>query len=77
MVMAAILNNLNKLGAFRRTDFMYFYIKSSIEIQGEVGRLQKCFKYLVVYFSDRSKSVFPLLVLLFVALWFLLRGDLF
>ena len=31
---------------------------------------------LVVYSTDRSKAVFPLLVLLFVALWFILRGDL-
>ena len=27
-------------------------------------------------FSDRSKAVVPVLVLLFVALWFILRGDL-
>ena len=26
--------------------------------------------------SDRSKAVVPVLVLLFVALWFILRGDL-
>ena len=31
----------------------------------------------VVYFTDRSKPVVPVLVLLFVALWFILRGDLF
>ena len=30
----------------------------------------------VIYSSDRSKAVFPVLVLLFVALWFILRGDL-
>ena len=30
-----------------------------------------------VVYSDRSKAVVPVLVLLFVALWFLLRGDLF
>ena len=27
-------------------------------------------------FTDRSKAVVPVLVLLFVALWFILRGDL-
>ena len=27
--------------------------------------------------ADRSKAVVPVLVLLFVALWFILRGDLF
>ena len=29
-----------------------------------------------VYFTDRSKAVVPVLVLLFGALWFILRGDL-
>ena len=31
----------------------------------------------VVYPTDRSKAVVPVLVLLFVASWFILRGDLF
>ena len=31
----------------------------------------------VVYSTDRSKAVVPVLGLLFVALWFILRGDLF
>ena len=31
----------------------------------------------MVYSADRSKAVVPVLVLLFVALWFILRGDLF
>ena len=31
----------------------------------------------VVYSTDRSKAVVPLLVLFFVALTFILRGDLF
>ena len=31
---------------------------------------------LVVCSTDRSKAVVPVLVLLFVALWFVLRGDL-
>ena len=30
----------------------------------------------MVYSTDRSKAVIPVLVLLFVALWFILRGDL-
>ena len=29
----------------------------------------------VVYSTDRSKAVVPVLVLLFVTLWFILRGD--
>ena len=31
----------------------------------------------VVYSTDRSKAVVSVLVLLFVALWFILQGDLF
>ena len=31
----------------------------------------------MVYSTDRSKAVVPVLVLLFVALWFILRSDLF
>ena len=31
----------------------------------------------LVYSTDRSKAVVPVLVLLFVTLWFILRGDLF
>ena len=31
----------------------------------------------MVYSTDRSKAVVRFLVLLFVALWFILRGDLF
>ena len=31
----------------------------------------------VVYSTDRSKAVVPVLVLLFVVLWFIQRGDLF
>ena len=31
----------------------------------------------VVFYTDHSKAVVPVLVLLFVALWFILRGDLF
>ena len=31
----------------------------------------------MVYSTGRSKAMVPVLVLLFVALWFILRGDLF
>ena len=40
---------------------------------------KKCFNPrhpAVVYSTDRSKAVVPALVFLFVALWFILRGDL-
>ena len=39
-------------------------------------KLASCFKPPVVCSTDRSKAVVPVLVLLFVALWFILRGDL-
>ena len=32
---------------------------------------------MVVYSTNRSKAVVPMLVIFFVALWFILRGDLF
>ena len=43
----------------------------------KLAGFKKCFKPPVVYSTDRSKAVVPVLVLLFVALWFILRGDLF
>ena len=39
-------------------------------------KLVSCKSALVVYSTDRSKAVVPVLALLFVALWFILRGDL-
>ena len=56
---------------------IYFCIKSCSGTQEEVGYLQKCFKLPPVYSTDRFKAVVPVLVLLFVALWFIVRGDLF
>ena len=56
---------------------MYFYNKSSIGTQGEFGWPLRCLKPPVVYFTDRPKAVVPVLVLLFVTLWFILQGDLF
>ena len=47
---------------------------------GPTVKLARCKSALnspVVYSTDRSKAVFMMLVLLFVALWFILRGDLF
>ena len=39
--------------------------------------LKMAFNPPVVYSTERSKAVVPVLVLFFVALWFILRGDLF
>ena len=55
---------------------MYFCIKSSIGTQGELASCKNALNAPVVCSTDRSKAVVPVLVLLFVALWFILRGDL-
>ena len=55
---------------------MYFCIKSSIGTQGEVICCKSALNPPVVNSTDRSKAVVPVFVLLFVALWFILRGDL-
>ena len=82
-----------------RTEFLFLCIESSIGTQGEVSRLYKCFKFLlltipkhlpprnrsplppglpqVVYTTDCSKAVVSMLLLLDVALWLILRGDLY
>ena len=64
-----------------RTDlFRYFCFKQYIGTQGEVCRQLKIFYPLphspVVYATDRSKAMVPVLFLFCVALWFILRGAL-
>ena len=51
-------------------------IKSSIGTQGEVGCKSALTPRWFILLTF-SKAVVPVLVLLFVALWFILRGDLF
>ena len=49
------------------------------EASGPRVKLASCKSALnpmVVYSTDRSKAVVPVLVLFFLALWFILRGDL-
>ena len=43
----------------------------------KLARCKSALNLLMVYCTDRSKVVVSVLVLLFVALWFILRGDLF
>ena len=67
------------MGAFKRTDF--FFCFSVLRVISEprvklVGR-KSALNPTVVYSTDRSKAVVPVLVFIFVALWFILRGDLF
>ena len=56
--------------------FMYFCIKSSIGTRVKLASCKSALNPSVVCSTDRSKAVVPVLVLLFVALWFILRGDL-
>ena len=60
-----------------RTEFLCVSVLR--EASGPRVRLASCKSALnppVVYSTDCSKAVVPVLVLLFVALWFILRGDL-
>ena len=56
--------------------FMCFCIKSSIGTRVKLASCKSALNPPVVCTTDRSKAVVPVLVLLFVALWFILRGDL-
>ena len=67
-----------QLGAFMRTEFLCIYVLRVAS--GPMVKLAICKSALnppVVYSTNLSKAVYPVLVLLFVALWFILRGDLF
>ena len=55
---------------------MCFCIKSSIGTKGELTSCKSALNPPLVCSTDRSKAVVPVLVLLFVALKFILRGDL-
>ena len=60
-----------------RTEFLCVSVLR--EASGPRVKLASCKSALnspVVYSTDCSKAVVPVLVLLFVALWFILRGDL-
>ena len=68
---------LTELGAFMWTE--YLCVSVLRVASGPWVKLVSCKSALnppVVYSTDRSKAVVPVLVLLFVALWFILRGDL-
>ena len=59
-----------------RSEFLCIYVLRVAS--GPRVKLASCKSALTtgVCSTDRSKAVVPLLVLLFVALWFILRGDL-
>ena len=54
----------------------FFYVLCVFALRITSGRMVKLAGP-VVYSTDHSKAMVPVLVLLFVALWFILRGDLF
>ena len=69
---------LTELGIFIRTEFLcisVLRVASGPRVKLAGGK--SALNILVVYSTDRSKAVVPALVLLFVALRFILRGDLF
>ena len=55
---------------------MYFCIKIASGPRVKLASCKSALNPPVVCSTDRSKAVVPVLVLLFVALWFILRGDL-
>ena len=77
---------LTELGAFPRIDFLCISVLRVAS--GPRVKLASCKNGALagpphplppppslIYFTDRSKAVVPVLVLLFVALWFILRSD--
>ena len=69
---------LTELGAFMRTEFLcIFVLRVASGSRVKLASCKSALKAPVVYCTDRYKAVVPVLVLLFVALWFTLRGDLF
>ena len=67
----------SELGAFMRTEFLCISVLRVAS--GPRVKLVSCKSALnpaVVCSTDRSKAVVPVLILLFVALWFILRGYL-
>ena len=60
---------------------VYFYCISVLRVASGPRVMLACCKSAlnpaVVYSTDHSKAMVPVLVLLFVALWYILRGYLF
>ena len=61
-----------------RTEFLCISVLRVVsEPRVKLASCESAFNPLVVYSTDHSKAAVPVLVLLFVALWFILRGNLF
>ena len=61
---------------YANRNFMYFCIKSSIGTQVKLAGCESALNPPVVCSADRSGAVVPVFVSFFVALGFILRGDL-
>ena len=55
--------------------FLYVSVASAPRVK--LADRKIALTHTVLYSTDRSKAVVPMLILLFAALWFILRGDLF
>ena len=78
LILCFCFDALTELRAFMPTEFLFIFVLRVAS--GPRVKLDSCKSALnptVVNSIDRSKAVVPVLVLLFVALWFILRGDLF
>ena len=60
---------------YANRNFMYFCIKSSMGPKVKLASCKSALNPTVVCYANRSKAVVPVLVLLFVVLWLILRGD--
>ena len=68
---------LTELGAFMRTEFLCISVlRVASGPRVKLASFKSALNPPVVYSTDHSKAMVPGLVLLFVALWFILRGDL-
>ena len=68
---------LTDLGAFMRTEFLCVSLsRVASEPRVKLASCKSALNRTVAHSTDRSKAVVPVIVLLFVVLWFILRGDL-
>ena len=70
------ITSLGEESAFR-TFVRFVLVWTSLFLLGRAAVHSMDYSLTFFYSTDRSKAVVPVLVLLFVALWFILRGDLF
>ena len=69
---------MTELGALMRIEFLCISVLRVASVpRVKLAGFKSALNPPVVYSTDRSNAVVPVLVLLFVALWFILRGDLF